>query len=302
MGRLSVGVFALFAAIALAMHRLAAAEEDRAKTEERTVWREFVATLRAGPFPPDRIRPYLESMREPLLGFLGQMRAEADWREWEAAPETFRVGKQIHFVLPLTFTEGKKTFCFSFLVEDGRWYLQHMESIVIRMDRLGPLPLSSFPDVPDATKAWIRAEWEATREVWLYGRLAAEKGPAAALDWFRDGPGYALTAHTWVPFVSPERSFVLYLCWEQANLRGNEVTLESLGEEEAVIRIKPLWFLLYDRTAHLRQQISRQAYRKLFEAKWTDRATAAGWNIEFSYDGDFCRFRLRCRRAPSPAR
>jgi len=96
-----------------------------------------------------------------------------------------------------------------------------------------------------------------------------------------------------VPFVAPERAFVLYLCWEQANLRGNDVTLERLDDTEAVVRMRPMYFLLYDRTAHLKQQIPFEDYRRLFEHRWEDRATSAGWQIEFSYEGEECVFHLR---------
>lgn len=260
---------------------------------EVAVWQEFVDLLKSGSFPAERVRPYQESLREPLLGFLKLMREQANWEEWNTEPDVFRVGDQLHFLLPLTSGEDTTTYSFSFLVEGDEWFFQHLESIALRMDQLGPLPVSEFPDLPDATKARIRAELEVSRDVWLYNALVAEKGRDAALDWFRDGAGYALAARSWVPFVSPEQAFVLYLCWEQAKLRGNKLTLERLGDEEAVVRFTPMYFMLYEMTGHLRQQIPLEEYRRLFEFKWRDRATNAGWSVDFSYDSDECVLHFR---------
>jgi len=256
------------------------------------VWHEFVVLLRAEPFPTERVRPYLEGLREAVLGFLTMMREMADWGEWTSEPEAFRVDDRIHYVLPLTFAGQRATYCFSFVVEDGEWYFQHLEAIFLRLHELGPLPVSEFPDLPEATKAWMRAEIEVSREVWLYNMLVGEKGRDAALDWFRDGAGYALAARSWVPFVSPDRAFVLYLCWEQANLRGNALVLEVLTDNEAVVRFTPMHLLLYEKTGHLRQQITLDEYVSLFEFRWRDRAISAGWNIEFSYEGPVCVMRL----------
>jgi len=132
----------------------------------------------------------------------------------------------------------------------------------------------------------------------LYTSLAAEKGEAAALAWFRDGAGYALAARTWIPFVAPASAFILYLCWEQANLRGNDVVLERLDDDSAVVRIRPLWFQLYERTGHLKVQITRDAYRALYESRWRDRAAAAGWDVDIEYSGGDCIFRFVRRSQP----
>ena len=269
-----------------------------ASAPDSATWHEFVDLLRSQPFPAERVRPYQEELREPVLGFLRMMREQADWGEWSREPDAFRVDDRIHFVLPLTFGGQTASYCFSFIVEDGEWYFQHVEGIFLRLDELGPLPVSEFPDLPDTTKAWMRAELEVSRDVWLYNMLAAEKGREAALGWFRDGAGYALAARSWVPFVSPERAFVLYLCWEQANLRGNTLVLEALEEDEALVRFTPMYLLLYEKTGHLRQQITFDDYLGLFEFRWRDRAASAGWSIEFSYDGPECVMRLH--RAPKP--
>jgi len=285
------GVLLLLAVVACTSG-VGEAGRQRPTPDELRMWREFVTLVRAGNFPSDRIKPYREELRAPLLGFLETMRAKADWHEWDASPETFRVGDEVHFLLPLTFDGHTRTFSFSFVREHGRWSFEHMEGISIRMDEVGRLPAHSFPDLPDTDKAWMREEIEVTREVHLYNALAAEKGAAAALQWFNDGQGYALAARTWVPFVAPSRAFILYLCWEQANLRGNGVVLERLDADTAVVRITPLYYQLYERTGHLKLQITPDAYRTLYETRWQDRASAAGWDVAISCAEGRCLFRF----------
>lgn len=292
-------VVAALAAMFLVSNSVSIAQDT--PLDEMTVWREFVTFLRSAPFPSERVRPYQEGLREAVLRYLAIIRAQARSEELRSTPEIFRVGQQIHYVLPLTLDGNVATYTFSFVLDGGRWFFQHLEAIQLRLDTIGSLPVSSFPDVPEATKAWIRAEQDATRDVWLYNTLVPEKGKDAALSWFRDGAGYALAAKSWVPFIAPERAFILYACWEQANLRGNGITLEVLTADAAVIRMASQWFKLYDVTAHLRQQIKLEDYRSLFEDRWRDRARAAGWIVSFAYLGSevVLRFRRQSRGAAS---
>lgn len=247
------------------------------------VWREFVAVMKAGPLAPERIKPYYESLKEPILGWLKEMREKADWAEWDKTPEAHRVGEHVHYLIPLTFDGRTATYCLTFLVEDGAWSFRHLEAINIRLDRTGPLPTSTFPDVDEPTKAHIREEWMWSREVRLFNELAALKGKEYAFSFFKDGAGYFLAAKTWVPFVEPRKALVLYACWEQAHLRGNQVTLEKLDDREAVVRLSTYYFGLYHVTAHLRRQIPFEDYTRIFETVWQDRARAAGWTLEIEY-------------------
>ena len=264
-------------------------------TPDIAVWREFVSLLRAAPFPPERIQPLQEPLREANLRVLALMRSQAHWSEWTGTPEVLRNDGRIHYLLPLTFGDTRATYSFSFVLDGDRWFLQHIEGIQLRLDRVGEPPVSVFPDLPEETKAWMRAEANASRDVYLYTMLAKEKGSAAALQWFLDGAGYALAARAWVPFVSPRRAFILYACWEQANLHGNTVTLESLTDDGAVIRLTSLWFKLYEVSGHLRQQITFEDYQRIFQARWQDRASHAGWNLDITYSG--ADVRLHFRRA-----
>ncbi|HHY34877.1 MAG TPA: hypothetical protein GX510_04480 [Firmicutes bacterium] len=157
------------------------------------------------------------------------------------------------------------------------------------------MPLSSFPDLPEATKAWIRAEYRATEDVRLFNYLKREKGPDFALHWFKDGEGYFLAARSWIPLLPEQDAFILYLCWEQSVLNGNQVTLEHLDEKRAVVRLCSIYLELYDRTTHLREQISEEDYRAIFETVWKDRANAAGWKLEISYEPPHCVLQLTRR-------
>jgi len=256
--------------------------------QDISIWKEFVAALKRGDVTPDRLRPYYEEFRSPLMGYLKEIRERVAWAEMEAEPEVHRVGAQVHFLVPLSFEGRRVTYVFSFLTEKDSWYFQHLEAVTIRMDKMGALPTSTFPDVPEETKAHIREETFWSREVRVFNTLAQAKGREFAFDFFRDGDGYFLAARVWVPFVEPSRAFILYLCWEQANLIGNEVTLEKLDDQAAVVRMRTTFFRLYKVAAHLSQQISFDDYRKIFETIWQDRARAAGWELRIKYiDEDY---------------
>jgi hypothetical protein len=259
MGQLA-GLFALIAGI-LASGALAAQDQG-----DLRIWQEFVADLQAGKMEDAAcIRPYYPEFLEPMKGYLGQLRGGIAWDKLKAEPEVFRVDNQVHFVISLPYSSDERKlstpFCLTFIVEKGRWYFQHIETIMIRMDRLGPLPATSFPDVPAERKAWMREEIEISDQVRLFAFLAKEKGK------------------------------------DFAHRKENPVTLEKLAEKEAVVRVVPRWFQLYEAAAHLKPKISAKDYRRLFETIWTDRARNAGWNVEFSYRGDECAFRF-IRKAP----
>jgi hypothetical protein len=284
---------------------LAAARPASPRGEDLATWREFVRVLRDGGMADtSRYRPYDVALRPSLMANLEAIRSALVWDSCTATPEVFCVGEQLHYVAPLVFRQGgetgQATFCFSFLEQGGRWYFQHLESIFIRLDRIGSPPVSVFPDLPEERKAWMRDEVQVSKDVALYAQLAREKGREAALSWFRDGAGYALGARAWVPFMPPERAFILYLCWDLANLHGEHVTLEQLADSTARVRFAPRFFELYRRASHLKLQVNEEDYRRLFETIWKDRAEQAGWSLAIAYEGDDCVFRFA--RKPAPAR
>lgn len=269
--------------------------EARAQADDtEALWNDFTSNLLAGRITADRIRPYYPQLREPMMRYLEYFRQHSSPEEWKAKPELYRVGDEIHGIISLTGPDGKKTpLCFSLLVENSQWYFEHVESIFIRLDQTGSLPTSRFPDVAEAQKAWMRDERRANDEIRVFNLLSKEKGRDFALDFLNDGLSYALEARTWVPFVSPSKAFVLFFCWEQANLYANPVTLQSLTDNSAVIHWQPRWFKLYQQTGHLQQWISESEFHNIFETIWQDRARAAGWSLQADYDQDDVVFRLK---------
>lgn len=254
------------------------------------VWAEFVSMLKKDDFPPEKIRPYPGLSKEPKLEFLNDMRKKATWQEWENDPEIHRVENQLHFLIPLTFDGNKVEYCFSFLIENDTWYFQHLEGITIRVDKIGSLPTSEFPDLPEWRKAWMREEIQVSTNIRLFNLLALEKGKEFAYNWFKDGYGYAIGARTWVPFFPLPKAFILYLCWIESRLYANGIVLEKLEENEAVVRMEPIYFWLYKKTGHLKRQVSFDDYKELFETIWQDRAEKAGWTLQIEYKGDECWF------------
>jgi hypothetical protein len=258
---------------------------------DQKIWSDFVLLLKDGKLGEDHLRP---AYTDPatMARFLESMRSSASWPEWERTPEVHRVGPLIHFVIPLSENGTPNTYSFTFVTDGERWFLQHFESIVVRLDRVGPLPTSLFPDLAEDKKAWMREENYWSQMIVLFRLMRAAAGPDAAFNMFRDGPGYLVQAKTWVPLVTPARAFVLFSCWEQSRLHGNGVTLEQLTDNEARVSITSIYFRLYRQTGHLRQQITEDDYRRIFETIWRDRATAAGWNVQFAYDGTRCTLQL----------
>jgi hypothetical protein len=259
------------------------------------IWSEFRGALRSRAMADSaRYRPLHPDLLQPMIGYLEEIR-RAGILERGQEPEVFHVGDRVHYLIPFTGTRDSTattTFCFSLVLEEGRWYFQHLESIVIRLDKITVPPVSTFPDLPAEQKAWIRDEVQLSRDVRLFDYLRREKGTEAALEWFKDGRGYALQAQVWVPFLAPERAFILYVAWDLSNLRGEKAVLEGLGDDEARIRFRPRAFAIYDQASHLQQQITIDDFRRLFEVVWLDRARSAGWELRISYEGNDCVFRF----------
>jgi hypothetical protein len=264
---------------------------QEASAADAKIWPEFVSLMKSGRISEEHLRPAYVS-KPTMLQFLMSMRASASWPEWEKTPEMHRVGSLVHFVIELSEHGARNTYSFTFVTEGGRWFLQHFEAIVIRLDKVGPAPVSTFPDLEEGQKAWMRQETYWSKMMWIFGRMRKAAGDEAAFNMFLDGAGYLVAARTWVPLVPPERAFILYACWEQSRLVENPVTLEKFTDTEAVITFDSTYLRLYRQTGHMRTLVSEEDYRRIFELIWRDRATAAGWAVQFSYDGTRCTLRL----------
>jgi hypothetical protein len=271
-----------------------------APRDDLAIWKEFVQLLKADALTLDRIRPASPMTPESQLTLLKDFAGNAAWEEWEAAPEVVRYEQRVSFIITLKQKWNSPwTYTFNFIIEDGRWYYRFMEGLFLRLDQVTSFPAdaSTFPGRPESQKHWMRLETYWSEQVRLFNFLTHEKGKDLAFRWIEDGIGnglgYALAATVWVPFCPPPRSFVLFLCWEQAMLYGNQVTLEKLEDKEAVVRFDDsLYFALYQQTSHLKQQISFEDYAKIFETIWQARARAAGWALKIDGQGRQIYFRF----------
>lgn len=270
--------------------------------DDLAIWKEFVAALKTNSLTAERIHPPKPLTPESQLALLQGFSRSADWEEWDAAPEIVRYGNLISFFIILGRTKNSPwTYTFNFEVENGRWYYRFLEGIFLRLDKVTSLPAAGavFPDRPEDGKNWMRQEIYWSEQVRLFNFLSREIGREGAWRWVKTGPangvGYVLGAITWVPYFPPHRAFIFYLCWEQAKLQGENITLEKVDDHEAVVRLDDsIYFALYQRTSHLKIQISFEDYSKIFETIWQDRAAAAGWKL--TIDGRGRRIYLRFSR------
>ncbi len=260
--------------------------------DEVNIWEDFTKRLKNGEITVDDIKPYQGLNSETLLGFLDGIRSNVDWVEMEIEPEYHIIEKKIHFLVPLTFEAQGVTYNFSFVREKEKWYFHHLETITIRLDRVNEFPVEKFPDISENQKQSMREETRWSREVYLYNSHKQNNGREYALNLLKDGYGFLLAAKTWVPLVPPHKAFILYMCWHQENLRGNDITLEKLTDNEAVVREKSVYLTLYKVSAHLRHQINYEEYLEIYQTIWKDRAEKAGWKIDFEINDVQCVFRF----------
>ena len=259
--------------------------------DDLAIWNEFVSTLRSGAMSVDKIRPHMQlgnTYRPILLGYLDSVRTQAAPEDWAAIPEVIRIDNRTQYIVPWSTRGQRVSYCFSFITEDSHWYFQHLEAVFIRLDKLPSLPASDFPDISDQQKNWAREEMYWSFVVLnLYLPVAKERGNEYALNMLKDGGGYFVGAKTWVPFAAPHKAFILYLCWEQAKLRGNTVLLMKLEENEAIVQLNAQFFALYFTAAHLKPRVSLEDYKQIFETIWQDRAFNAGWSLNIQYNEDY---------------
>jgi hypothetical protein len=259
--------------------------------DELKIWQEFVNLMKENKISSEHVRPTSPLTNESVLNLLDSFRTSAVWEEWDVVPEIVRYENLVTFIITLKQKWNSPwTYTFNFLVENDKWYFRHMEGIFIRLDKISTLPTSDFPDLEESLKDWARDEIRISEYVRIFNLISKEKGKDFAFEVFKNiignGIGYLLGAKTWVPFFPPHRAFILYLCWEQANLRGNKVTLVKLTDTEAVVRFDETnYFALYTRSGHLKKQISLEDYIKIYEDIWHTRAESADWKLKIEGKG-----------------
>lgn len=259
--------------------------------EGTTVWKEFIEDVRSGTIRAEQLMPLEElgdSFKPTLLVYLDSLRAQASDEDWSAIPEVFEKEDIIVCLVPWSTRSEKVTYSFKFKIVDGKWFFQHLETIFLRLDKVGSYPVSVFPDISERSKAWIRQEtyWSFVVNN-IYNPLVTQVGTRYVLDLIKDGKGYVLAAKAWIPFLDYSDAFILYLCWEQSRLNGNYVTLIKRDSIEAIIEMETIFFALYENSGTLKSQISFDEYRFIFETIWYDRAKYSGWNLKIEYDKNY---------------
>ena len=97
--------------------------------EEMRIWNEFVTLWKEGKITEEKIHPYYESFKKPLIGFLQTILDESKPGELDAVPEIFRVENKVHYLLKSSAKGQKVTYCYSLILENDEWYFHHLEAI-----------------------------------------------------------------------------------------------------------------------------------------------------------------------------
>jgi hypothetical protein len=250
------------------------------------VWDEFISLLKSGEITEENIRPVHVLLNDRWLPFLKNRTKNAIWEEWQNPEETFVVDNKIHYLIKVTEMGKEENYCLSFLIENGKWYFHHAETIWVRLDKIDDPPTSDFPDLPELQKHWQREEPRISSMIYLYKYLLENENKEFALNWFKDGNGYFTWTKTHVPFLKPSRAFILALCYEQSRLRGSEVTLEKLTDKEALVILEPIFLKLYYASGQMKNLIPYNDYLSIYTTIWEDRAEKAGWNVNITYEKD----------------
>lgn len=139
------------------------------------IWSQFVDELSQEHLTSARLRPYHEALRQPLLASLEDLWQETSIEHWQAEADFHPENGRFHVLVPFTIRGDQSLYCFTFITEGKRWFLQHLESIVLRLDLIGPFPVCTFPDLQENKKAWIREKFRVTHQVQLFRFLRSEK-------------------------------------------------------------------------------------------------------------------------------
>jgi hypothetical protein len=269
---------------------ICSANQLKAQTPEQ-IWDDFKDKLKNDRISLEMIKPMEElgdEFKPVLLSFLDSLRIQASDIDWIRKPEIISQGNKILYIIPWTTRFDTANYCLTLRIIDSKWYFEHIESIFIRLDKYEPLPKSTFPDIAEYQKAWMREEnfWSYII-INFYLPISKNYGQTYALDLLKDGAGYNVAAKAWVPFLPDHKAFILYLCWEQSKLRGNNVTLNILDENESEVTIESQYLAIYYNSGHMRNVISIEEYKTIFETIWKDRTKYSGWNIKIDYINNY---------------
>lgn len=172
---------------------------------------------------------------------------------------------------------------FDFFTDGSSWRLAFIECITLPVFDMEVFPYSKFNPL-DKKELHIRREKEITRLVYFYLKFKELAGKDKALNYISDGKGEYICARSWVPFYSGRLSFVAYSAWYECRINGENVIIQEFQEDKCQVTIHDhIWRNMYYTVGHLKPVIEYSEYMEVFESIWRDRATSAGWNIEFDY-------------------
>lgn len=172
---------------------------------------------------------------------------------------------------------------FDFLSDGTAWKLAFIECITLPISDIDDLPYTKF--IPLEGKEFhIRREKEISRLVYFYLKFKELVGKENALALLHDGDGEFICARSWVPFYSDSLSYIAYSAWYESRIHGENVVIKEFRPEKCEVMIYDhIWKSMYCTAGHLKSVIEYPEYMELFESIWKNRATSAGWKIQFVY-------------------
>ncbi len=282
---LGVGTCAVLMALAAVLigpQAALAAECEMPRSMNRAIdklFREFQQALKVTPLD----RTYFHCGEYFDVGHL--MEEHQELRELIGGAQTYHVFEWeeiLSVVLPAS--DKHEELRLDFYVHEDHLELIRVECITLPIDDVHTLPYEEFRSSP--WEAWAREEIRLSQMVHFYQEFCQHRSKPEARQMFYDGAGFVLAADSWVPFYSQRRNFIAYAGWLYKHVYGYDVLIETFSDAEATLVFpNDLFFLIYDRAGHLKRQISRENYTKLYESIWQDRAMHAGWEVRFEYTG-----------------
>jgi len=182
---------------------------------------------------------------------------------------------------------------FTLVREGGTWKFSHMEGILVPLFEPPQTPMDKIPTVPETTRGFMMAERDLAFKSRIYRTIAAEKGEAAAREFFLDGVGSRAAMEAWFPFLEGAVQFAVYLAVLESNYYGSPCRIERATEEEAEILFHPLRDLEVLQVAVFNPKLSVEEYQALFRAVMLNRAETCGLAVDVFFEDLDCRIAIR---------
>ena len=255
---------------------------DNRTLNPKTVWSEFIEKLRTDTLtesdcmPIDGhyhglyvLRPEFSESRKALYSM--------PIPEWEYGEDRliFFVQEPPHFPRPLRF---------DFVFESGHWFIKWVEGMTLPIKKIDELPFNDFPELDQFLLGMAHADIYYTQRAITFVRIKEDESLPAALSFFEDNLGS--NSGAWLPYFKESKSLVLLLAWIERRLNHETVSIERFSERDCIVRYhNHIWFRHYQISTHMREIITKEDHRLLFEHVWKTRAAQGGWTTKFEYVG-----------------